>query len=134
MAEYKELTQVLYPLKTSSDKGDKTFLLKKIPDKFSLNKGHVCFFYDKGMYLFERYKDLEEELRSRSVDINKNDHKARMRYIVETFAGAGAKINHYLMNNWTPSEEDMNIVRERIRQRIFDKPHLYPDKDIFLNR
>ena len=30
----------------------------KVPKKYTLNKGHVYFFYNKGKYLHKRYLDL----------------------------------------------------------------------------
>ena len=54
MAEYREITMVPAALNRTlnSKRGlDK----KKIPKKYTLNKGHVYFFYNKGLYLHKRY-------------------------------------------------------------------------------
>jgi deoxyribonuclease (pyrimidine dimer) len=131
MAEYKELTQVLAPLRKTSDKKDRTLLLKKIPQRFTLSTGHVSFFYDKGQYLLDRYQDLKENLCSRGVSISEEDHIRRIDYIRNTFLDASQKICYNLIRNWQPSYEDVKIVLERIDQRIQEKPHLYPDKNIF---
>ena len=41
---------------------------KNIPDEFTLNKGHVTFFYNKGMYLDKRYSLLIKEMRRRGMN------------------------------------------------------------------
>ena len=54
IAEYREITMVPAALKrTLNSKAG--FSKNKIPDKFTLNRGHVYFFYDKGLYLDKRY-------------------------------------------------------------------------------
>ena len=40
---------------------------KSIPKQFTLNKGHVKFFYDKGKYLSERYDELIQEMKRRKI-------------------------------------------------------------------
>lgn len=45
-------------------------LLARIPKKFTLNTGHVSFFYDKGAYLYRWYSMLREELRLRGINFN----------------------------------------------------------------
>ena len=55
IAEYREITMV--PAALMRTLNSKSGLNKqKIGNKFTLNKGHVYFFYDKGLYLYNRYK------------------------------------------------------------------------------
>ena len=57
IAEYRELTMVPAALNRTlkSKKGlDKT----KIPENYTLNQGHVYFFYNKGKYLDKRYSQI----------------------------------------------------------------------------
>jgi deoxyribonuclease (pyrimidine dimer) len=86
---------------------------KKIPAQFTLNKGHVTFFYDKGKYLNNRYAELIAEMKRRGM----NPDPART-FKVEQWPDE-------LFNNWLPTEADKEIVRERIRERIAQKPNWY---------
>ena len=64
IAEYREITMVPAALKRtlSSKKGlDES----KIPINYTLNKGHVYFFYNKGEYLFKRYQQIIDEMKKR---------------------------------------------------------------------
>ena len=38
---------------------------KKVPERYTLNSGHVYFFYNKGKYLHKRYDELIREMRLR---------------------------------------------------------------------
>ena len=54
IAEYREITMVPAALnRTLKSKGGLD--LSKISSNYTLNKGHVYFFYDKGKYLYKRY-------------------------------------------------------------------------------
>ena len=71
IAEYREITMVPGSLKRTlvSKSG---YQEKKVPKKFTLNSGHVYFFYNKGKYLDIRYEQLITEM----IDIdNKNAEK-----------------------------------------------------------
>lgn len=92
-------------------------VLKKVPPQYTLNKGHVSFFYDKGEYLRERFEQLQEELSIRGYDYDRNavlDSDGVFGSLPQTF-------NH----NYTPTEEALALVRERIANRIAMKPQWY---------
>ena len=62
IAEYREITMVPGSLnRTLTSK--KGLDYKKIADEFTLNSGHVYFFYDKGKYLHDRYDLIINEIR-----------------------------------------------------------------------
>ena len=67
VAEYREIFMVGSSLQRSlrSPNWEKT--KKSIPKQFTLNKGHVKFFYDKGKYLSERYDELIKEMKRRKM-------------------------------------------------------------------
>lgn len=112
MAEYREITMVPAALKRSmnSKKGlDKS----KISKKYILNTGHVYHFYDKGLFLYKRYNELKIELKKRNYNLD-NSRLFPLSDFPKEF-----------QNDWEYSEEEMNINRERIEQRIKEKPHLY---------
>ena len=87
--------------------------LPKKNDKFTLNKGHVMFFYDKGEYLSKRYDALREEMINRGM---KPD---------DTRVFKRDQWPDGLYNDWMPTVEDQNIVRKRIEERISQKPNWY---------
>ena len=113
IAEYREITMVPAALKRtlSSKKGlDES----KIPINYTLNKGHVYFFYNKGEYLFKRYQQIIDEMRKRGF---KPDIKRK--FPKDIF------INNNLYNDWEPSLEDFKIIKERIQSKINEKPNWY---------
>lgn len=79
--------------------------LDKIPKEFSLGKGHVSFFYDKLGYLKNRYLELYHECRRRGFN-------------VQSYLDSWEGIPDKLMNDYTPTEKDINIIKERIADRI----------------
>jgi len=79
--------------------------LNNIPARFSLGKGHVSFFYDKLGYLKERYIDLYNECIARGFNVRS--------YLV-----SWDSVPTELMNSYTPTEEDVRIIRERIADRL----------------
>ena len=89
------------------------FIKKKIPDRFTLNTGHVYFFYDKGLYLYNRYDNIVEEmiLRGFNPDVKRLFPKG-------IFPSE-------LFNDWTPNIEDQELVRDRIKEKIAMKPNWY---------
>ena len=64
IAEYREITMVPAALKRTLN--SKIGLRKdKISKKYTLNTGHVYFFYDKGLYLNKRYDEIIAEMKQR---------------------------------------------------------------------
>jgi len=111
VAEYHEITMVGGSLLRSLK--SKSWNRSKIPAKFTLNKGHVMFFYDKGLYLEKRYNELVVEMKKRGMNPD-----ATRKFNKEAFPDG-------MYNDWTATEEDRNIVRERIKERIAAKPDWY---------
>ena len=87
---------------------------EKISDTYTLNGGHVYFFYDKGKYLAERYQALITEMKGRGFNPDSN----RL-FPVDIFKDNG------LYNDWTPSPHEYKIIRERLDLRISQKPDWY---------
>ena len=112
IAEYREITMVPAALKRTIN--SKSGLNPdQIPKKFTLNKGHVKFFYDKGLYLNKRYHQLVEEMKKRGFQPNK-----KRTFPKEVFAPN-------LYNDWKPNLEDEKIIKERIAEKIKMKPQWY---------
>ena len=113
IAEYRELTMVPAALNRTlkSKKGlDKT----KIPENYTLNQGHVYFFYNKGKYLDKRYSQIFKEMQNRgfSPDLKRKFPK-------------NIFIENDLYKDWMPNPEDLKIIRERIKNKINQKPNWY---------
>lgn len=89
------------------------FRPSRIPKQFTLNTGHVYFFYNKGKYLYNRYNLLTQEMIMRGMHPDTS----------LTFP-VGVWPNH-LFNDWKLSEDDKQIVRERIALRLSQKPKWY---------
>ena len=111
IAEYREIFMVGSSLQRSIK--SKNWNPKDIPIKFTLNTGHVKFFYDKGKYLSNRYDELRTEMKARGMtpDITRVFKKEQW--------------PNELWNDWTPNLEDYKIIRERIEERIKSKPNWY---------
>ena len=113
IAEYREIFMVAGSLR-------RTLVSKcgynesKVPKKYTLNKGHVYFFYNKGKYLHKRYLDLISEMKSRGFSPSED-----RKFPEEIF------ITNNLYNNWVPDNNDLLLIRERINQKIQIKPSWY---------
>ena len=113
IAEYREIFMVGGSLKRTlvSKSG---YREEKVPKQYTLNSGHVYFFYNKGKYLHKRYHQLIEEMKQRGF----NPDSGRV------FPSEIFKENN-LYNDWLPSLEDYKIIRQRIEEKIAMKPHWY---------
>lgn len=111
MAEYRELPMVIASLRRSkaSKRG-----IPSIPEKYTLNSGHVKFFYDKGAWLFKRYYQLIKELERREYDIKPEERTVDW-----------SVYQSDLWNDWCPTEVDKTINCERIILRLGEKTEFY---------
>jgi len=113
IAEYREIFMVAGSLR-------RTLVSKcgynesKVPKKYTLNKGHVYFFYNKGKYLHKRYLDLISEMKRRGFS------PAEKRKFPDKIF-----IANDLYNNWVPNNNALLLIRERINQKIQMKPSWY---------
>ena len=113
IAEYREITMV--PAALNRTLNSKAGLdLSKIPLNFTLNKGHVYFFYDKGKYLYKRYLKIILEMKRRNFKPS-----ISRKFPKNIF------IKNNLYNDWMPTIEDCAIIRERISEKINRKPNWY---------
>lgn len=71
-AEFREIKMIPMSLRRSIMARGVEDVLAKIPREFTLNTGHVSFFYDKATYLFQRYGLLIHELRKRGINFNES--------------------------------------------------------------
>ena len=113
VAEYRELFMVGSALARTLKSPNRDKSLSSIPEKFTLNTGHVKFFYNKGEYLHKRYIALQEEMKARGMNPDPERVFKREQWPDE------------LYNDWTPSEQEQAILRERLQERIDQKPDWY---------
>lgn len=110
IAEYREIRLLTANLRRSFETSGLS--KDKIPKQFTLNSGHVLFFKDKGRYIVNRYNALIEEMRNRGFT-------PLHEQIDITVWRPG------FYNDWTPTERDKDLVRERIALRVSQRPGWY---------
>jgi len=115
IAELREITMVPAALRRSLRTKTESSILGSIPGKFTLNSGHVKFFYDKQKFLITRFNALCDEMERRGYKPDRTR--------VVSFNGLPSTF----YSDWQSSEDDDNLVRQRIALRISQKPHLYED-------
>lgn len=111
IAEYRELLMVPAALKRSLK--SPRFNEDNLPKNFTLGKGHVSFFYTRGLFLAKRYSMLIKEMRNRGMNPDPN----------RVFP-----LNDFpkkYQNDWIASQKDINISRCRINLRLSQKPNWY---------
>lgn len=99
MAEHREIKRI--PNCISKGK----YSMKDQPAKFTLGTGHVKFFYDKLLYLKNRYEDIYAEC-------------IRRGFKVTYYGEAWNNMPEELMGDYNPTERDASIIRERINERL----------------
>ena len=105
IAEYHELLMALHALERNIN------VKSNIPDSFCLGSGHINFFKNKIEYLKDRHCALRIEMIRRGF---KPQLKADI-----------SKFPQHLINNWQPDEKDLSIIKERLVDRISQKPEWY---------
>lgn len=115
-AEWREIKMVPAALRRSLKTRNIGDILDGIPKRYTLNKGHVTFFFNKMLFLCDRYGELTDELENRGyVLANHDPHFIFFRDIPEVFR----------TTNWEPDYLDRKINIERILLRIGEKPGWY---------
>ena len=70
IAEYREIFMIGSALVKSRKSLKWSETKKNLPKEFTLNTGHVKFFYNKGKYLHKRYLKIVDEMISRGMNPN----------------------------------------------------------------
>jgi len=99
MAEHREIKRI--PNCVAKGKFD----MKGQPKVFTLGTGHVKFFYDKLGYLKRRYEELYAECITRGFN-------------VQYYGDAWNDVPIELMGDYSPTNTDREIIRERISERL----------------
>ena len=113
IAEYREIFMVGSALQRSIKSSSWEKTKKTLPSDFTLNQGHVKFFYNKGKYLHKRYIAIISEMKRRGMNPNPNRKFKKEQWPAD------------LYNDWVPKEKDILIINKRISQKIKQKPNWY---------
>lgn len=114
-AEFREIKMVPKSLARSIAARGVQGVLERIPSAFTLNTGHVSFFYDKGAYLVERYALLRLELERRGINFNRESE----------LDPDGTMLATPWCGHYTATPEALHIIRTLIAEKIALKPHWY---------
>lgn len=115
-SEFREIKMVPKALSRSLAARGLSGVRDIIPERFTLNKGHVAFFYDKGLYLDRRYERIKTELRFRGIHFNE----------LSPFDADRVYERHpSLYMDYDPPEEAIQIITERLMQKIELRPEWY---------
>lgn len=112
MAEYRELPRVFGAVRKHV-MNNKTPINFKISPVYLLGTGHVTFFYDKLLFLKNRHADIVEECLRRGFNI------------------ANVEVNDISdipvqwCNDYTPATIEIDMSRERIKEKLVMKPTWY---------
>tara|TARA_B100000029_G_scaffold514609_1_gene618101 strand:+ start:1582 stop:1986 length:405 start_codon:yes stop_codon:yes gene_type:complete len=113
IAEYREIFMVAGSLKRTLNSKN-GFVESKVPNNYTLNSGHVYFFYNKGKYLYKRYSLIMKEMKNRGFKPDDN-----RKFPKEIF------IENNLFNDWKPNQNDIKLIKKRIKEKIDMKPNWY---------
>ena len=113
IAEYREIFMIGSALQRSIKSKSWARTKENLPKEFTLNIGHIKFFYNKGKYLHKRYLDLIAEMQSRGMNPNLERQFKKEQWPNE------------LYKDWNPKKKDFQLIRKRITEKINQKPDWY---------
>ena len=85
------------------------------PNEYKLGKGHINFFKDKLKYLETRFNLIQEEMRRRGFNTN-----AKFK--------SNWSIPDSQLNDYIPTPEAIELIKERLKWKINLKPEYYTYK------
>jgi len=115
-AEWREIKMIAPSLARSLNGKSANEVIRKIPSTYTLNTGHVMFFYDKLPFLDERFKNLTAELLQRQYDI------PSFNFHTDHFKNGYNSIPQW---DWTPTKADIQLNIDRISERLHQRPTWY---------
>jgi deoxyribonuclease (pyrimidine dimer) len=105
IAEYREISRLPKNLLKSLSRPNKPFSFDEIPPAYTLGTGHVKFFYSKMQFLEQRFEQLVAEMLRRGYNPSFRDSSIFI------------PLDKAFYNNYTPTEEAIEINRQRIKER-----------------
>lgn len=107
LAEHREIKRIPNVIKSGK------YNLKWIPAHYTMWTWHVKFFYNKLIFLLKRYWELRKECWERG-------------FVVENYAENFLyNFDYDLLWDYTPTEKEIAISKERIAEKIKLKPSFY---------
>jgi hypothetical protein len=82
-----------------------------IPESLKLGSGHMNFLKVRLIYAKRRHELVKEEMKRRNFKCS----------ITIDLTGIDSKF----LNDWIPDINDSNILRERIREKLLNKPEFF---------
>lgn len=110
MGELHEITRVYGLVRKAQDRKINKYNFKdkiKQPSSYTMGTGHVYFFYDKLGFITERYYALNEEALKRNFNVKPIDKDSLV-----------SGISPWWFGDYQPTQEAMEINRDRINERI----------------
>ena len=108
MAEYRELPMVPAAARRSNPANYKPSTV------YTLNKGHVLFFFNKKKFLMNRWLELIEELYERKFNIDPSLRIVKWK-----------ELDRFPQTDWIPDSHAVSVNMQRITERINQKPNWY---------
>ena len=116
-AEWREIKMIPAQLRRSRESKNYPNMLDNLPTKYTLNTGHVRFFYNKMIFLENRYYKLTQELRNRQYNISDTDPMAIFHEDIPSI-GRSCGV-------WSPTTDEIKINIDRIAERLHQRPEWY---------
>lgn len=110
LAEHREIARLPWNV---SEAVRSESIKTKVPSKFTLNSGHVLFFVNKNKFTLNRYKEIREECKRRGFNVSDCESNWNTNECIQ------------YMGDYTPNQEDKDILIERIELRIKESPKKY---------
>ena len=116
MSEWREIKMIIPSAMRSLKTQTISMICQKISSQYTLNTGHIIFFYNKLNFLKDRFDKLTDELYQRGYNIKPFDFSTKEYYYV---------CNHIIQHLWTPTKKDIQISIDRLSQRLNERPTWY---------
>lgn len=98
-----------------------------LPQVYTMGPGHGKFFYDKMIFIVNRFRSLLDEASARGFQLK----EGTMQLLDATYDyGLIGALPPECKNTYEPTPEALAINRERIAQRIAEKPDFYRYKGV----
>lgn len=92
----------------------KSNISKKIPQQFTLGTGHMLFWLDKFKFLESRFTELTSEMKVRGFNPD---------YNLQLDTSLAKTLDLYY--SWIPTQQDILLSKNRLVERILQKPTWY---------
>lgn len=112
MAEIREFPMLIASMRRSLNSKN-GFNWSRVPKSYTLNSGHVMFFYNKGRWLERRWAAIITEAISRGYNVD----PTRMDFEIWH--------TNFVFGDFNVTDRDIRINVQRISLRVSDKPSWY---------